>query len=157
MKTNERGMTLLETMVAIVILAIAILHMALVPLLSQAAIKNSQATARATTAGKDKIEKFANIINRTYGGNNPYAGYDTLYNNYGPLSGHTSDACTTQDGIVRRHWWLIKHFAPGPPVVDSGYMTVRLNCVYSMGLNRIDSVQFTTEIAKRDTLPWYRP
>jgi prepilin-type N-terminal cleavage/methylation domain-containing protein len=157
MKTNERGMTLLETMVAIVILAIAILHMAIVPLLSQAAIKNSQATARATTAGKDQIEKFVNIINRTYGGSNPYAGYDTLWNKYGPLSGNTSDSFLTQDGIVQRHWWLTKHGKPAPSPVDSGYMTVRLNCVYKMGLNRTDSVQFTTDIAKRDTLPWYRP
>jgi len=154
MKTNERGMTLLETMVAIVILAIAILHMAIVPLLSQAAIKNSQATARATTAGKDQIEKFVNIINRTYGGSNPYAGYDTLWNKYGPTG---TNACTTQDGIVQRHWWLTKHGKPAPSPVDSGYMTVRLNCVYTMGLNRTDSVQFTTDIAKRDTLPWYRP
>jgi len=154
MKRNERGMTLLETMVAIVILAIAILHMAIVPLLSQASIRNSQATARATSAGRDKMEQMMGVLAKTRGGTPPYSGYDSLvllpkYNNF-------NDSVITADGTVFRRWRILRQ--TGPSGADTGYATVRVVCRYKTGLSRYDSIDVTSFLAKRDTLPtFYQP
>jgi prepilin-type N-terminal cleavage/methylation domain-containing protein len=152
MKRNERGMTLLETMVAVVILAIAILHMAMVPLLSQAAIRNSQATARATSAGRDKMEQMMGVLAKTRGGTPPYSGYDSLvllpkYNNF-------RDSISTADGMVDRWWTIVRAPSSGP---DTGYAIVTVNCRYKTGLSRYDTLTFRTYLAKRDTLPAYQP
>jgi len=153
MKRNERGMTLLETMVAVVILAIAILHMAMVPLLSQAGIRNSQATARATSAGRDKMEQMMGVLAKTRGGTPPYSGYDSLvllpkYNNF-------RDSISTADGMVVR-WWTITR-APSGSGADTGYAIIQVWCRYKTGLSRFDTLQFRSYLAKRDTLPAYQP
>jgi prepilin-type N-terminal cleavage/methylation domain-containing protein len=151
MKHNEQGMTLLETMVAVVILAIAILHMAMVPLLSQASIRNSQATARATGAGRDKMEQLMGVLAKTRGGTPPYSGYDSLvllpkYNNF-------HDSVITADGTVFRRWTITR--AQTNP--DTGYAIVRVVCRYKTGLSKYDSIDVSTYLAKRDTLPLYQP
>jgi prepilin-type N-terminal cleavage/methylation domain-containing protein len=152
MKHNEQGMTLLETMVAVVILAIAILHMAMVPLLSQAGIRNSQATARATSAGRDKMEQMMGVLAKTRGGTPPYDGYDSLvlllkYNNF-------RDSISTADGMVVRWWTITRAPSSGP---DTGYAILTVNCRYKTGLSRYDTLTFRTYLAKRDTLPSFQP
>jgi prepilin-type N-terminal cleavage/methylation domain-containing protein len=154
MKRNERGMTLLETMVAVVILAIAILHMAMVPLLSQAAIRNSQASARATSAGRDKMEQFMGVLAKTRGGTPPYSGYDSLV--LLPKYNNGNDSVVTADGTVLRRWRILRQTGPMSGA-DTGYATVQVVCRYKTGLSRYDSIDVTTYLAKRDTLPLYQP
>ncbi len=148
MKQNEQGMTLLETMVAITILAIAILHMALVPLLSLGMIRTSQTMTRITGAGKDKLEQINNVLARS-NSKTGYVRYDSLITTN---AGMGNDAYTTQDGTVGRFWQITAH-RNWP--VDSGYITVTLQCS-TLYQGKYLKNTFTTMYARRDTIPSYK-
>lgn len=143
MKRNERGLTLLEVMVAIVILAIVILHMAVVPLMSLNAIRRSQGAARATAAAKDRVEKMQNYLARSSAN---FPGYDNLFTLYGPPG--RLDSLKTVDGVVYTTTLMQKNNTV------PGLARVTIRCSSLVGAN-YQTYVYQTDLAKRDTLPFF--
>ena len=148
MKRNERGMTLLEVMVAMVILAIVVLHMSIVPLMSLDGIRRSQGAARATAAARDQAEKMQNFLARSSAN---FPGYDSLYTLYQNPPGRL-DSIKTVDGVVFTTTLMQKR----PGVVDSGVATVTVRCSSQVGA-KYQTYVYQTDLAKRDTLPFFEP
>lgn len=74
---REDGMTLLEVMVAMILLAIVALYLAGVPILSSTAIRESNKSTKANMAVRDKIEEFRREISRS-NQMTQFDGYDAL-------------------------------------------------------------------------------
>jgi prepilin-type N-terminal cleavage/methylation domain-containing protein len=149
MKTNERGLTLLETMVAIVILAIVIMQMAMVPLLSKSGLSKSKTTTQATAAANDKMELFYNVLSRTKTGTNRFPGYDSLL--APPNNGGNDYYLASTGDTIYRSWTIQRR----PGGVDSGIVRVQVWCRFRTGL-KLDSMFFTTDLAQRDSLPGFK-
>jgi len=147
MKRNERGMTLLEVMVAVVILGIVVMQMSVVPLMSLSAIRRSQGAARATAAARDKVEELQNLIARSHQG---FCGYDTLNLVYN--GGWVSDSVNTVDGVVYRRTTV--QFPGGFDTL--GFVGATIQCSVVIG-RRPQVFVFNTNLAQRDSLPGFRP
>lgn len=109
---NERGITLLEVIVAMVILALIVMYMGLVPFMSQGALKSASQSARANTAIKDKIEEFRNY-NAMTRLDTIASGYDYILNRYGTV--------WNRDTIKISGMWFAREFRITPSDIDTQY------------------------------------
>jgi len=135
--TGEGGMTLLETVVALVLLAIVILYMAMIPLASKNSLMRSDMQNKANQAGKDKIELFRSLVTRWSAGPPRYSGWDSLVTNY--ATGRNDPYRNTN--IIRN--WDIARDNPVP-----GSARIFLRCVYTWR-GRPDSTVYVTYAADR--------
>jgi prepilin-type N-terminal cleavage/methylation domain-containing protein len=141
-RREARGVTLIELMVAVVLLAIVVMFIATIPTLSQRRIWTSNMVSGATGGARDKMEQFRSVLART---GPTYSGYDTLkkYNNVT----RTDTFVQTEVRVVRR--WIFTTYNP-----DSGKGRMVLWCIPLDGTQRsVDSLRFEVWFAKRDTLP----
>jgi len=140
-RREARGATLIELMVAVVLLAIVVMFIAVIPTLSQRRIWTSNMVSGATGGARDKMEQFRSVLART---GTTYSGYDTLKKYW--ASG-TDTFVQTEVRVVRR--WTFTTWSP-----DSGKGRMVLWCIPLDGTKRsIDSLRFEAWFAKRDTLP----
>lgn len=140
---RENGMTLLETIVALVLLAIVVLYMALVPLASQNSLMRTDIQNKANQAAKDKIEFFRGVVSRWSAGPPRYSGWDTLCTAYASGS---DDYRTTMNPAIHRHWTVTAN----DPFPRSA--RIRLVCFYTWrGVQ--DSLVYVTFAANRAAIP----
>jgi len=151
-KENEsRGVTLVELMVAIVLLAIVVMFISLLPTLSAERTWRANMVSAATAAGRDKVEYFRSIVART---GPTYGGVDSLRKYWGTPSGNANPPDTfKQNDLKVVRWWRF-YWTAAPPE-SGGRLRLRVTCIPMDGsvLSQRDSVAFETWIAKRDTLP----
>ncbi len=147
-REEAKGATLIELMVAVVLLAIAVLFMTMVPNQSQRQMWKGDRVSAATAAARDRIEFIRTVVGRT----SPiYSGYDVVKANF-PNGNTVPDTFRGAEvRVVRR----TTCFWTNP---DSGKVRIRVRCIaLDGGQVAIDSMDtqviVETWIAKRDTLP----
>lgn len=149
-RIDSRGTTLVELMVAIVILAIVVMFISILPTQSQKMMLKSDRVSAATAGARDKIETMRSVIART----------GPLWPGYANLKALYPDGVTRNDTfkfaeylVIRRTTcqWLMSHN-------DDSLGVISLRCIaLNAGVLPSDSmdtqVRVQTLVAKRDTLP----
>lgn len=150
-RREDRGSTLVELIVAVVLLAIVVMFVAMVPVQSQKMMLNADRVSAASAAARDKMENFRHVIGRTSG---TYRGFTVLQTLYSPGVWYR-DTFKLQEIQVLRQW---QFQYPAGINGDSAKASIDLRCCYLYnGKLPQDSlnaqVRVNTWVAKRDTLP----
>jgi prepilin-type N-terminal cleavage/methylation domain-containing protein len=146
MRKETRGSTLVELMVAVVLLAIVVMFIALVPTQSQQMMLKADRVSAASAAARDKMENFRHVIGRT--GPN-YRGYNVLMSLYPSGMWAGPDTFKYSEIKVLRKWQFTW---PGGLTGDSAKGSVDLRCYpLSNGALTAESLRICSWVAKRDT------
>jgi prepilin-type N-terminal cleavage/methylation domain-containing protein len=151
MRKGARGVTLVELMVAVVMLAIVVMYISLVPTQSQRQMWKADRVSAATAGARDKVEEFRGVIGKT---SPTFQGFDSLRTGYTSGLVYWDTFRFAETRVVRR--WSFRW--PTGPSGDSGKGTLSLRCIAldggQLARDSMDTqVSVETWVAKRDTLP----
>lgn len=149
LRAETRGSTLVELMVAVVLLAIVVMFIALIPTQSQQMMLKADRVSAASAAARDKMENFRHVIART---GPDYRGFNVLMNAYSPGMVYSDTFSSSEIQVLRR--WQFSW--PAGVTGDSAKGFINLWCIPLVG-GKVppDSsdlqVRINTWVAKRDT------